>query len=54
MRLLPRAAGEVAREARRRGGGRHVNGVGVGVGSKGDIDAGLTQDRSVDNFIRVR
>jgi hypothetical protein len=31
---------------------RHVHGVGVD--SKGDIYAGLTQDRSVDKFIRVR
>jgi len=31
---------------------RHVHGVGVD--SRGDIYAGLTQDRSVDKFIRVR
>ncbi|MGH7037123.1 MAG: 6-bladed beta-propeller [Stellaceae bacterium] len=31
---------------------RHVHGVGVD--SKGDIYAGLTQDRSVDKFVRVR
>jgi DNA-binding beta-propeller fold protein YncE len=31
---------------------RHVHGVGVD--SKGDIYAGLTQDRGVDKFIRVR
>jgi 6-bladed beta-propeller protein len=31
---------------------RHVHGVGVD--SKGDIYAGLTQDRSVDKFIRVQ
>jgi len=30
---------------------RHVHGVGVD--SKGDIYAGLTQDRSVDKFVRV-
>jgi hypothetical protein len=31
---------------------RHVHGVGVD--SRGDIYAGLTQDRSVDKFVRVR
>ena len=31
---------------------RHVHGVGVD--SKGDIYAGLTQERSVDKFVRVR
>jgi DNA-binding beta-propeller fold protein YncE len=31
---------------------RHVHGVGVD--SRGDIYAGLTQDRSVDKFIRQR
>ncbi len=31
---------------------RHVHGVGVD--SKGDIYAGLTQDRSVDKFIRIQ
>jgi DNA-binding beta-propeller fold protein YncE len=31
---------------------RHVHGVGVD--SKGDIYAGLTQDRGVDKFVRVR
>jgi DNA-binding beta-propeller fold protein YncE len=31
---------------------RHVHGVGVD--SQGDIYAGLTQDRSVDKFVRVR
>jgi hypothetical protein len=30
---------------------RHVHGVGVD--SRGDIYAGLTQDRSVDKFVRV-
>jgi hypothetical protein len=30
---------------------RHVHGVGVD--SKGDIYAGLTQDRSVDKLVRV-
>jgi hypothetical protein len=30
---------------------RHVHGVGVD--SQGDIYAGLTQDRSVDKFVRV-
>jgi hypothetical protein len=30
---------------------RHVHGVGVD--SKGDIYAGLTQDRSVDKFVRT-
>jgi hypothetical protein len=32
---------------------RHVHGVGVGVDSRGDIYAGLTQDRSGDKFVRV-
>jgi hypothetical protein len=31
---------------------RHVHGVGVD--SKGDIYAGLTQNRSVDKFVRTR
>ncbi len=31
---------------------RHVHGVGVD--SRGDIYAGLTVDRSVDKFVRVR
>ena len=30
---------------------RHVHGVGVD--SKGDIYAGLTQDRGVDKFVRI-
>ena len=30
---------------------RHIHGIGVD--SKGDIYAGLTQDRSVDKFVRV-